>query len=76
MSHGKRIIVIIFSISCCMAHRLREKVNWRGYIGNRMQREIISKRVSDVMDCYVGETERGSKYNLERAKYKLYGCYV
>jgi hypothetical protein len=42
-----------------MAYRSREKVNWRGYIGNRMQREIISKRVSDVMDCYVGETERG-----------------
>jgi len=31
------------------------------YIGNHLQREIICKRASDVMDCYVGNTEKNIK---------------
>ena len=34
------------------------------YIGNRLQREIICKRASDVIDCYVGETEKNIKRYL------------
>ena len=31
------------------------------YIGNHLQREILCKRASDIMDCYVGETEKKIK---------------
>jgi SpoVK/Ycf46/Vps4 family AAA+-type ATPase len=38
------------------------------YIGNRLQREVICKRASDVMDCYVGETEKNIKNTFAEAE--------
>jgi SpoVK/Ycf46/Vps4 family AAA+-type ATPase len=38
------------------------------YIGNHLQREILCKRASDIMDCYVGETERNIKNAFAEAE--------
>ncbi|MFH0999048.1 MAG: ATP-binding protein [Pseudomonadota bacterium] len=38
------------------------------YISNRLDREIICKRASDVMDCYVGETEKNIKNTFAEAE--------
>lgn len=38
------------------------------YIGQRLQREVICKRASDVIDCYVGETEKNIKKTFAEAE--------
>jgi len=38
------------------------------YIGNHLQREIICKRTSDIMDCYIGETEKNIKNTFAEAE--------
>ncbi len=40
------------------------------YIGHRLQREIVCKRASDVIDCYVGETEKKIKKTFAEAERK------
>jgi SpoVK/Ycf46/Vps4 family AAA+-type ATPase len=40
------------------------------YIGHRLQREIVCKRASDVIDCYVGETEKNIKKTFAEAERK------
>lgn len=40
------------------------------YIGHRLQREIVCKRSSDVIDCYVGETEKKIKKTFAEAERK------
>lgn len=40
------------------------------YIGHRLQREIVCKRASDVIDCYLGETEKKIKKTFAEAERK------
>lgn len=40
------------------------------YICHRLQREIVCKRASDVIDCYVGETEKKIKKTFAEAEQK------